>query len=84
MLVLLALVPQTLASYEALLLALVVRTRWEAITFVLLGAVMLPFLARDGMAFEEMIARNATVILVALYLPCVAMVLRRTNVQEFT
>jgi hypothetical protein len=79
---LLALIPQTLAGYDALPLVLVASSRKEAMTFAWLSFVALPFLthrAGTGDAFIAAIQRDSPVFLLTLYAPAVIMILRRPN-----
>lgn len=80
LLALLALVPQTIAPYEALLLTLVLRSRREALVFSLSSYAMLPFLTRVvRTSLAARIDHDAPVLVLFLYLPVLAMVLRRPN-----
>lgn len=75
-----AVVPQTGAPYDALVLALIPCTRVEALVFGLLSFAAMPFLitpSRSGEGFVRAVAHNQTIYLVALYLPALAAVLWR-------
>ena len=82
LLVAMACVPQTMVANEFVPLFLVVRKRWEGLTLALLSWVML-FL-RDELARPQPgglndYAISAQLGVLLLYLPAVAMVLRRPN-----
>ena len=83
---LLAIVPQTAAPYECLPLVLALTSRREAIIFVALSLVAVPFLARPASASELMstLQHNAPIMLGLLYLPVAVMVLLRPNVGVTT
>jgi hypothetical protein len=75
-----AVIPQTGAPYDALVLALVPHRRVEALAFGLLSFVAMPFLitpSRSGDGFVRAVAHNQTVYLIALYLPALGLVLWR-------
>jgi hypothetical protein len=77
-----AIVPQTGAAYDALLLALVPSNRREALAFGLVSFATIPFLAPQagsGDVFVRALAHNQTVYLVMIYLPALALVLLRRN-----
>ena len=77
-----AMVPQTGAGYDALLLALVPANRREALLFGLLSFATVPFLVpqeQPGDAFVRAIAHNQLVYLVMLYLPALGVVLLRRD-----
>ncbi len=77
----LALAPQSLIPYDTAPLALVVRTKFEAIAFVLLGALE-QYLFDSGVSRDAAVAfhANAPTVLLLMYLPALVMVLRRPNV----
>lgn len=80
LLLLIAAVPQTAATYDALLLVLVPSNRREAGAFAFLSLATVPFLIpTDGTGehFAQALAHNHTVELLALYLPALALVLLR-------
>ena len=82
LLTLAALVPQTGAAYDALLLVLVPSSRREALAFGLLSFGTIPFLVPwqgPGDAFVRMLAHNQSVYLVMLYLPALCLVLSRND-----
>jgi hypothetical protein len=75
-----AVIPQTGAPYDALVLALVPCRRIEAIAFGLLSFAALPFLitpSRSGDGFVRAVAHNQTTDLIAMYLPALGLVLWR-------
>jgi hypothetical protein len=79
---LLAVVPQTAAPYEALPLVLALTSRREAMIFAALSLAAVPFLTRPDLA-RDLVAtleHNSPIMLGFVYLPVVAMVLRRPNV----
>jgi hypothetical protein len=81
LLLLLALVPQSLATYDAAPLALIVRTRLEAVVFVL-GGLVTNAMVRPVEEFATLAAGlqdGAPVLIACLYLPTLVMVLRRRN-----
>lgn len=80
LLVALACVPQTMTFYEAVPLFLIPRTRNEAIVLTLLSGVI--YAVADHMVFPDKVATyeaKGRLMLYAMYLPCLAMVLRRPN-----
>ena len=81
LLALLAIVPQTIAPYEALLLTLVLRSRREALVFSFASLLMIPFLVRvgGGSSLAPRIDHDAPVLILFLYLPALVMILRRPN-----
>ena len=83
MLLLLSIVPMTMAAYEAVALFLIPRTKHEIIVFAALTVAAQVGVARtpDGLSFVEWLSRNAVYYFVFLYLPCLIMVLRRPNVR---
>lgn len=78
----LAIIPQTLAPYEALALTLALETRREAMVYSALSLLMVPLLTSIDRAgsFGAMIDHNAQALLWCLYVPVTLMVLRRPNV----
>jgi hypothetical protein len=79
---LLAVVPQTAAPYEALPLVLALTSRREAMIFAALSLAAVPFLTRPDLA-RDLVAtleHKSPIMLGFVYLPVVAMVLRRPNV----
>ena len=80
----LACVPQTLSSYDSLLLFLVVRTRKEALLLVACSLIVTLYVARVGPAptYAETVHRFAPARILLLYLPALALVLRRPNVGD--
>lgn len=83
LLVALACIPQTPSMYGTLLLFLIPSTRGETLALVLLSDIayyMMPHLTSTG---PEPLARyvhsSAWILILLLYLPCLAMLLRRPN-----
>ena len=79
--VLLALLPQTIAPYEALLLTLALASRREALVFSFASFAMHPFLSSGdpAVSFVMRIDHDAPIIILFLYLPVLIMILRRPN-----
>jgi hypothetical protein len=77
----LACIPQTFSSYDALLLFLVVRTRRESLILVSLMLVVTALIGAFGVSatYTETVHSWAPVRIALVYLPAVAMVLRRRN-----
>jgi hypothetical protein len=77
----LACIPQTFSSYDALLLFLVVRTRRESLILVSLILVVTALIGAFGVSppYTETVHSWAPVRIALVYLPAVAMVLRRRN-----
>lgn len=82
LLALLAVIPQTIAPYEALLLTLALRSRREALVFSVASFAALPLLrsVQAGVALDVRINHDAPILLLFLYLPVLVMILRRPNV----
>lgn len=77
----LACVPQTFSSYDSLLLFLAVRTSGEGIALALLMLVVTGVIGVVGVAptYGETVHRLAWIRVCVVYLPTLAMVLRRPN-----
>ncbi|HEU4587269.1 MAG TPA: hypothetical protein VFS11_01375 [Gemmatimonadales bacterium] len=77
----LAMIPQTIATYETLLLFAIPETRRELLLLAGLsyGAVYAQFKLVPQGALEQMTADRWPILLVLLWLPALAMVLRRPN-----
>lgn len=78
----LALVPLSGMAYDALVLAVVPRSRGEALLLAVPTFVAVPWRAvaqDDGAAFAAATSHNALMYLATLYLPALMMVLRRPN-----
>jgi len=81
LLAVLACVPQTLSSYDGLILFLTVRTRREALVLVTGSMLITVYVAFVGPApsYAETVHRFAPIRLLLLYLPALMIVLRRPN-----
>lgn len=76
----LAIVPQSPGLYTDLLSFAIPRTKWEVVALTCLSYV--PLMIADALPRESMvaeIARYGTLTVPLLYLPCLAMILRRPN-----
>jgi hypothetical protein len=84
MLLLMALIPQTGAAYDALPLALVPSNRRESLALGFLSFATVPFLvAPEGSGdFAGAMAHNQLIFIVALYLPALLAVLARPNLRD--
>ena len=81
LLTVLACVPQTFSSYDALILFLAVRTRREALLLVSCSLIVTAYVALKGPAptYAETVHKFALVRLWLLYIPVLAMILTRRN-----
>ena len=84
MLVLMALIPQTGAAYDALPLALIPRNRRESLALGFLSFATVPFLIPPEGAgdFARTMAHNQVIFIAALYVPALLAVLARPNTKE--
>jgi hypothetical protein len=78
---LLACVPQTAASYEALPLILALRSSREAMIFGIVSVISVAFVVSPTGPndFAAATATNAPITLATMYVPTLVMVLRRPN-----
>ena len=77
-----AIMPQSMAPYDAMPLLLTICTRREALAVAWLSYLALPFLQTrvgTGIEFTNAVEHNAPILLLTVYLPALVLVLRRAN-----